>query len=144
YYDPNTLNLIGSEKDFATPPPAIPIQLPSLMGVGSDFFQPDKNGDVDFQYDLKYDHITRGDLPDQFAQHYISFPPPNLCVVNPFRIDQSTLRGYISPPAPADQALSFDTYLNGGFVFDLTTEPAEYFTFPPRTTLVQNYTETSI
>src|SRR5262245_59797089 len=31
YYDPATLNLIGSEWDFDTPPAAIPIQLPSLL-----------------------------------------------------------------------------------------------------------------
>lgn len=144
YYDPATLNLIGSQYDFPTPPPAIPIQLPSLLGVGSDFFQPDDDGNLDFQWDFPYDHVTRGDLPALFAHHFVSFPPPNLCEVNPYRIDQSHLRPYISPPRPASEALSFSTYLKSGFVFDLTTEPSTYFTFPPRTSLVENYTETTI
>jgi hypothetical protein len=143
YYDPNTLNFIGSEWDFATPPPAIPIQLPSLMLVGSQFFQPNENGDVDFTWDFPYDHVTRGDLPEQFAHHFVSFPPPNLCEVNPYRIDQSHLRPYISPPRPASEAESFATYLKGGFAFDLTTEPSSYYEWPPKTTLVENYTGTT-
>jgi hypothetical protein len=135
FYDPSTLNLIGSQFDFTTPPPAIPIQLPSLAAVGSQLFQPDDNGDLDFVWDFPYDHVTRGDLP-QFGAHYVSFPPPNLCEVNPFRIDLSTLRPYISKP---QQALPFSVWTRSGFVFDLTIEPSTYFTFPPFTTLTATY-----
>jgi hypothetical protein len=71
YYDPSNLNLIGSQFDFTTPPPAIPIQLPSLIAVGSQLFQPDDNGDLDFVWDFPYDHVTRGDLP-QFARRLLS------------------------------------------------------------------------
>jgi hypothetical protein len=143
FYDPSTLNLIGSQFDFTTPPPAIAIQLPSLIAVGSRLFQPDDNGDVDFVWDFPYDHVTRGDLP-QFAQHYASFPPPNLCEIDPFRIDLSTLRPYFSKPRPASEALPFSEWTRSGWVFDTTIEPATYFTFPPLTNQTATYSNTTV
>jgi hypothetical protein len=143
YYDPATLNLMGSQYDFATPPPAIPLPLPSLIALGSPFYDPLPNGDVDFEYTIPYDHMVRGDDPN-YAQIYVSFPPPNLCQVNPFRIDQSTLRPYVSPTQPASKALSFSQYLAGGLVFDWTVEPRQYFALPPSVSFVATWSNITL
>jgi hypothetical protein len=143
YYDPGTLNLMGSQYDFATAPPAIPIQLPSLLALGSPFYEPLPNGDVDFEYTIPYDHMVRGDAPD-YSHLVVSFPPPNLCQVNPFRIDLSNLRPYVSPAQPASAALSFDQYLRGGLVFDWTVEPAQYFVLPPSVSFVATWSNITL
>jgi hypothetical protein len=143
YYDPATLNLMGSDLDFATPPSPISISLPTLLALGSPFFQPEPNGDVDFEYTIPYDHMVRGDAPD-FSHIYVSFPPPNLCQINPFRIDQSTLRPYAGPTRPASEALSFSQYLKGGLVFDWTIEPAEYFVLPPSVTWLATWSNVTV
>lgn len=143
FYDPMTLDLLGSEKDFDTPPPAIPVLIPALTGVGSPLFQPDANGDLDFQWTFPYDRVVRGDRPD-LGHHYITFPPQNLCEANPFRYDLSTTRPYISRPQPTADARTFGDLLKAGFAFDLTVEPAEYATEPPYTTLVGTYSNATL
>ncbi|HEY5947387.1 MAG TPA: hypothetical protein VIV40_17910 [Kofleriaceae bacterium] len=140
WYSGTTLDLLGSEFDFPSGPPAgsIPVQLPTLRAVGSPFFQPDSNGNVDFVWEFSYHALTRGDRPE-FAHHYVSFPPPNLCQANPFRFDQSTARPYITKPLPASEAVSFKDYLREGLIFDLTIDPPSYFVEPPLTTLIATY-----
>lgn len=137
-YDPFTLDLIGSEYDFEVLPPAIPVFFPSLYMFSSPMFQPDDSGDVDETWTFSYDAITRGDLP-QYSHHVVSIPPPNLCGANPFRLDLSTLRFYISDPLPASEARPWSDYLRDGVFFDVTVEPPEYYEDPPLTTLVATY-----
>ena len=106
YFAGDTLNLLGSDLDFNTPPSSsIPVPFPTLYLFGSPTFQPDAQGAVDMQWSFPYDRAIRGDRPE-YAHFYVTFPPPNLCLVNPFRLDLSTLRPYISDPVPASQAKS--------------------------------------
>ncbi len=143
YYNPQTLDLMGSELDFATPPNAIPISFPTLRLFPTPFFEPKPNGDLDFKWTFAYDHAVRGDRPD-LTEMYVTFPPPNLCGVNPYRIDLSTLRPYVSKPLPAAEAPSFSEYLRGGMLFDITTEPPQYFTEPPTATLIATYSQATV
>lgn len=144
YYDGTTLDLLGSQLDFPTPPAnSIPLRLPTLVAVGSPFFQPDDDGDVHFEWDFPYDKVTRGDLT-QFGQHYVSFPPPNLCEANPYRFDLSTARIYMSKPVPASQALPFSAYLRAGMIFDTTIDPPQYYVYPPLTTLIATYSGATV
>jgi hypothetical protein len=144
YYDGTTLNLLGSELDFPTPPAgAIPLPLPTLVAVGSPFFEPDDQGNVHFEWKFPYDKVTRGDLP-QFGQHYVSFPPPNLCGANPYRFDLSTARIYMSKPVPAAEALPFSDYLRAGLIFDVTIDPPQYYVYPPLTTLIATYSGATV
>jgi hypothetical protein len=138
FYDPITLDLIGSEHDFEVPPPAIPVAFPTLRMVGTPMFQPEPDGDVDETWTFDYDGMLRGDRPE-FSHHLITFPPPNLCGANPYRLDQSTLRPYVTAPFPADEALPWSEYLRGGLVFDVTIEPPAYHMEPPLTTLTATY-----
>jgi hypothetical protein len=131
YYDPSTLELLGSQFDFTTPPAgAIPLPVPGIKFVSSPFYQPDPAGNVNFEWDFAYDQVVRGDLPG-FAQLYGTFPPTNLCFANPYRYDQSNTRPYLSNPQPASAALSFSEYLRNGLIVDSTIEPPAYYTYPP-------------
>lgn len=138
YYDFVTLELLGSTYDFDEPPLAIPVLFPTLYMVGSPMFQPNANGRVSMDWDFDYDSVTRGDRPE-FSHHYVSFPPTNLCFANQWRLDQSLLRPYISKPLPASEARPWSDFLQGGFLFDITIEPPEYFMEPPLTTLTATY-----
>jgi hypothetical protein len=144
YYDNTTLNLLGSQFDFASPPAgAIPVSLPTLVAVGSPFFQPDHDGDVHFEWKFEYDAVKRGDRPE-FSHHYVSFPPPNLCQANPFRFDLSTARPYVSKPQPASAAISFSEFLRGGLLFDTTIDPPSYHVEPPLTTFIATYSGATV
>ena len=143
YYDPATLDLLGSEKDFETPPPAIPVPVPTLIGVGSPFFQPEPDGDVDFTWTFPYDRVVRGDRPE-LGHHYFTFPPTNLCEANPFRYDLSTTRPYVSAPQDPSEARTWGEFVKGGLVFDVTVEPPEYPTEPPLTTNIATYSNATL
>jgi len=145
WYDPSSLDLLGSELDFEDGPPAgaIPVPFPTLRLFPSPFFQPKANGDLNFEWTFSYDHVVRGDLP-HLTEYYLTFPPPNLCQVNPYRIDQSHLRPYGSKPLPASEAPSFGEYLRGGFIFDITVEPAAYFTDRAIQTGIGSYQQTTM
>lgn len=139
YYDATTLDLVGSEFDFASPPPGtIPVPFPTIYLFPTPFFQPDENGDVDFTWTFPYDGAIRGDRPD-LAHMYFTFPPPNLCLANPYRLDLSTLRPYSANPVPAAEARPWSDYLRGGLLFDVTIEPADFYVEPPLTTLIGSY-----
>ncbi|AUX21939.1 uncharacterized protein SOCEGT47_024370 [Sorangium cellulosum] len=138
YYDATTKDLLGSALDFATPPPSsTTIALPTVRAIGSPFFQPNRKGDVDLEFTLAYDRTVRGDLPE-YAQVVEGFPPPNLCLSDPYRIDLSTIRGY-ARTLPASEAVSFADYLRNGFFVSITIEPPEYYTFPPLDHLFSTY-----
>lgn len=131
YYDSATLDVMGSEFEYPTPPPgAIPLTVPGVKLFPSPFFQPDDDGNVDVEWSFAYDNVVRGDLP-QFAHSFYTAPPANLCVANRFRYDLSTTIGYTSPARPAAEAMSFSDYLRNGLIFDITVEPPDYATFPP-------------
>ena len=135
---------MGSELDFPTPPPgAIPVPFPTLRLFSSDYFQPKANGDLNYKWTFSYDKVHRGDRPD-LSEFFLTFPPPNLCEVNPFRIDQSHLRPYGSDPIPVAEAPSFDEYLRGGLIFDITVEPPVPFTDPPIQTNIGSYSQTTM
>ncbi len=139
YYDGQTLDLVGSEFATATQPPGtIPVPFPTIYLFPTPMFQPDANGDVDLYWSFPYSGAIRGDRPE-LAHMYLTFPPPNLCAANPNRLDLSTLRPYSALPVPASEARPWSDYLRGGLLFDVTVEPAEYFTEPPLTTLIGSY-----
>jgi hypothetical protein len=138
-----TLDLIGSELDFEEPPPnTIAIAFPTLYLTATSLFQPDENGDVDVSFTWEYDDMIRHDRPD-LSHFYATFPPPNLCLANPDRLDLSTLRPYISDPRPAEEARPWSDWLRGGMLFDVTVEPPEYFVEPPRVTFIGTHQGTT-
>lgn len=139
YYDPNTLDLLGSQYELPNPPPdAIPLSIPGIKLFPTPFWEPDADGNVDVQYTFAYDHCVRGDDP-QYAHHLNTYPPTNLCYADPYRYDLSTTRPYLSKPLPASEALPFSEYLRNGLIFDTTVEPAEYYTDPPLLTETSCY-----
>jgi hypothetical protein len=139
YYDAATLNLLGTEVDFPTQPPnSIPISIPTVKVLGSDFIHPDENGDVDVHFTWAYHGLVRLDRPE-LSHMIVSFPPHNLCESNPFRYDLSHTRGYISKPRPAAEARPFSAYLKNGFIIQITVEPPQYFVDPPRDTQTATY-----
>lgn len=140
YYDQATLDLMGSAHDFASPPPGSlpPIHVPGIKVLGSDFFQPKPNGDLDVEFTWSYSNMVRLDRPE-LSHMFVSFPAHNLCEINPFRYDLSTTRGYISAPRPASEARDFTAYFRNGIIFQITVEPPQYFVEPPRDTQTAAY-----
>jgi hypothetical protein len=138
YYSGQTLELLGSEYDFAAPPPSsIPLQLPAFAALPTPFFQPDAKGNLDVTYTYDYDNLVRPDLPS-YAHTLGTFIPHSLCTADPFRYDRTSTRPY-AVTVPASEALSFRHFLENGLIFDMTVEPAEYYTFPPLTTMAGVY-----
>jgi hypothetical protein len=142
YYDFVTKDLLGSEHDFATPPPAIAIHVPGTKVIGSTPFQPDEDGDVDIEFTWSYSGMVRLDRPD-LSHMFTSYPPHNLCEGNEYRYDLSTTRGYISEPRPASEARPFSAYFRNGIIFAITMEPATYVVDPPRDTQILTYANAS-
>jgi hypothetical protein len=144
YYDATTLDFLGTEFEFPTPPPnAIPQQFPGIKLFPSPFYEPDEDGNVDFEWNFAYDHCVRGDRPE-FAHHMNTFPPTNLCLANPVRYDLSTTRPYLSFPLPASEALSFSEFLRNGLIFENTIEPPTYFTNPPLLANISTYSGATV
>lgn len=139
WYDPVTLDLMGGPGEFPSPPVGlIPVPFPTLYMFSTPMFQPNANGKVNVDWEFPYSGAHRGDRPE-YSHHYVTFPPPNLCGANPFRLDLSHLRPYITDPYPIEDARPWSDYLRGGLLFDVTVEPAEYFQEPPRTNLTATY-----
>jgi len=138
YYDIETLELIGSAVELDNPPAAIPVLFPTLYMVSSPMLQATPSGKVQLDWEFSYDGVVRGDRPE-FAHHMLTFAPPNLCQANPFRLDQSNLRPFLTDPYPAAEARPWSDYLRGGLIFDITIEPAEYFLEPPTASWVGSY-----
>ncbi|MCA9718161.1 MAG: hypothetical protein H6713_32620 [Myxococcales bacterium] len=133
--------LLGSQFDFEVPPEgAIPVALPTLQLFSSPMMQPDEDGNLDYDWVFDYDTAGRGDFPGEFSHHFVTFPGPELCGMNPFRLDLSHLRPYFSGPRPIEEAVDFGWYLRGGLLFDLTIEPGEYYDeAAPKTTTIGTY-----
>jgi hypothetical protein len=142
WYSPETLDLVGGPGEFDPdgPPPAglIPVPFPTLYMFATPMFQPKANGSVKVDWSFPYSGAHRGDRPE-YSHHIVTFPPPNLCFANPFRLDLSHLRPYISDPLPIENARPWSDYLRGGLLFDITVEPPEYFVEPPLTNLSATY-----
>jgi hypothetical protein len=144
YFDRTTLNLKGSELDFATPPAnSVTLKFPTSYLIGSPMFQPDAKGDVNLHWTFPYDGAVRGDRPE-LAHFFTTIPPPNLCLVHPVRLDLSTLRPYFSKPLRAAQARPWSDYLRGGLIFDVTVEPPQYFSEPPTLTRIGTYSGATV
>ncbi len=141
YYDAQTLDLLGTQYDFETPPAnSIPLQLPGFIAVPTDFIDVEPNGDVDWTHEFAYDGLTRGDLPE-YAHFFASFVPHNLCTANPYDYTQTSSRPYASPTLPASEAHAFSEFLRNGVIFDITVEPPDYAIFPPISTNVVTYSQ---
>lgn len=142
WYSPETLDLVGGPGEFPDPenPPMglIPVPFPTLYMFSTPMFQPNDDGKVNMNWEFPYDGAHRGDRPE-YSYHYVTFPPPNLCGANPFRLDLSHLRPYITAPLPRSEARPWSDYLRGGLLFDVTIEPGEYFMEPPLTSLTATY-----
>lgn len=139
YYDGATLDLVGSNHDFPSQPPGtIDVPIPGIKVLGSDFFQPDANGNLDVEFTWSYSGLVRLDRPE-LSHMFVSFPPHNLCESNPYRYDLSTTRGYISAPRPAAEARPFSAYFENGVIFQITIEPPQYPVEPPRDTQAVAY-----
>ena len=143
YYDGMTLDLLGTQFEFASPPPgSIPIRVPGIKVIPSPFFQPNANGDVDVEFEWSYSQMLHGDLPGM-SHLFVTFPPQNLCESHPFRYDLSTTRGYISDPRPASEARPFSAFYENGMIFQITIEPPVYYTNPPLDTQIATYNNAS-
>jgi hypothetical protein len=142
WYSPVTLDLVGGPGEFPPdePPPVglIPVPFPTLYMFATPMFQPNHHGKVNVNWEFPYDDAHRGDRPE-YSHHIITFPPPSLCGANPFRLDQSTLRPYITAPLPRSESRPWDDYLRGGLLFDVTVEPETYAVEPPLTNLTATY-----
>ncbi len=143
YFDPVTLDLMGSSWDFETPPSPIVVPFPTLKMFPTPKFQPKANGDVDLEWTFPFDHVRRGDRPE-LGHHLFTFPPTNLCGVNPYRVDLSELRPYMTPPSTVADAPPFSDYVRSGMLFDITVEPAVAFTEPPLQTLIGSFSNTTL
>jgi hypothetical protein len=144
YYDAESQALLGSEWDFQAPPPGSRSEsFPTLVMFSTPMFQPRKNGSISVRWRFDYDRAVRGDRPE-FAHHVVAFVPPSLAAVNPYRIDQTTLRPYISDPLPAAEAMAWSDYLSGGLLFNVAVEPPEYYQEPPLATLIATYSGATV
>lgn len=131
WYDPNTLNLLGSDFDFPSGPPAgaIPVAFPVFSITGSSQFSPDSQGNVVHGYTLAYDAVTVES--GTFARAFATFCPQNLCEAAPLQPGISQLRPYVSPWQAPTNAPNWATMLTAGIGFDLhietATDPSDAF-----------------
>jgi hypothetical protein len=123
YYDATTLDLLGSEFDFSTPPPnAITQPFPVFSLMSSNPFVPDADGNVLHEYTLRYDAFTVED--GVFSRVLVTFIPLNLSHAAPLQPNISELRPYVSPWQPPGQALNFRDMLHAGLAFDTSLDPS--------------------
>jgi hypothetical protein len=121
YYDPNTLQLLGSEFDTPNPPAdAIVIPVPTMRMIQSPIFEGNKKGLAHFHETFSYSKMIDWEGTAGVA---VAFLPFNLC----FPDQYSTY--YTNGGLPTDKALSFDDVLgniHGGYGLAVATslEPA--------------------
>jgi hypothetical protein len=124
YYDPGTLNLLGSQFDFPAGPPnggaVIPVTIPLFTLSGSDSFEPDADGFAVKDYTIPYDNlqVESGD----FSVARISFVPFNLCLGQPAAPVRGQARPYVTPWQPTGIGPSFKKLLHSGLAFDIQLE----------------------
>lgn len=127
YYDPATLELLGSQYDFPEGPPnggaVIPVNIPLFTLSGSASFEPDADGFAVHEYTIPYDNlqVESGD----FSVARISFVPFNLCLGQPAAPARGQARPYVTPWLPVGQGPSFKKLLHSGIAFDIQLENPE-------------------
>lgn len=101
FYDPMTLQLIGSEFDITPPPGAIPVQVPTLHMVSSPLFEGRPDGKADIRFKFAYDKI----LDEQgMGGVYFILGPHNLCKPDAWG-------PYYTRPLPPELAPTWDQAL---------------------------------
>jgi hypothetical protein len=124
YYDPATLNLLGSQLNFPSGPPnggaVIPVTIPLFTLSGSASFEPDERGFAVHDYTIPYDHlqVESGD----FSVARISYVPFNLCFGQPAAPARGQARPYVSPWLAPGIGPSFRALLHSGLAFDIQLE----------------------
>lgn len=124
YYDPNTLQLLGSEFNFPSgaPQPSITVDFPVFAITDSIIVHPDDSGNFFHQYTLAYNSMSTEDKKFSFV--WATFIPQDLCEAAPFQPGISQLRPYVSPWQSADQAPTWDNMLGRAISFDSQVEDA--------------------
>lgn len=122
WYDPETLALIGAGPDFSPPVGAIALRYPTFHVITSPVFEPSASGRVRLDWSFPYDSAHRGDRPE-YAHHTLAFVPPDLCHLDPWRVDQTTLRPFVSPAYARDEARHWSDYTRGGLLFEIVVVP---------------------
>lgn len=132
YYDPGTLELLGSQFDFPSGPPnggaVIPVTIPLFTLSGSASFEPDAQGFAVHAYTIPYTdlRVESGD----FSVARISFVPFNLCLGQPAAPVRGQARPYVTPWQPVGLGPSFKTLLHSGLAFDIQLENPDDATAP--------------
>ncbi len=124
YYDPTTLNLLGSQYDFPNGPPnggaVIPVSIPLFTLSGSASFEPDAEGFAVHDYTIPYTSLQTETGGLSVAR--ISYPPFNLCVGQPAAPMRGQARPYLTPWQPLGIGPSWKTMLHSGLAFDSQLE----------------------
>ncbi len=125
YYDPQTLQLLGSEYDFPNGPPnggqVIPVEFPIFPIIPSLIFPAAEDGSAFHEWTTPYDHVTAEGGAVSFSPN--SFVPLDLCQAAPLQPDISQLRPYISDWRPPSEGPSWAEILHAGVLFDTTIDP---------------------
>jgi hypothetical protein len=121
YYDPSTLQLLGSDYDFPNGPPSpVFLTLPTAVIIPSLLFHPDRAGFASHQWTTQYDHVkVEG---GGFSHIAVGFVPHDLCEAAPLQPVISQLRPYVSPWQPPAAGPSWLEFLQGGLTFDTTID----------------------
>jgi hypothetical protein len=126
YYDPATLQLLGTDYTFPTPPPnTIPLNFPVFAITGSQQIKPAADGSFSHQFTVPWDHLTcegQGSKPGLFSQSWVTFAPEDLCQALPDQPWASQLRPVASPWQPPADGPSWPTVLQLGLGFDFHAE----------------------
>lgn len=122
WYDAQTLALLGGGPDFVAPAGAIALSYPTFHLITSPIFEPNHKGRVRLDWSFPYDSAHRGDRPE-LSHHTLAFVPPDLCHVDPWRIDKTTLRPWVSAAHPRAEARPWSDYVRGGLLFDVVVVP---------------------
>jgi hypothetical protein len=122
WYDGETLELLGGGPDFEAPTGAIPRSYPTFHLITSPTFDPKPSGNVRLDWSFAYDSAHRGDQPE-FAHHTLAFVAPDLCHVDPWRVDKTTLRPWVSDAYPRAEARPWSDYVRGGLLFNVVLVP---------------------
>ncbi len=125
YYDPQTLQLLGSAYDFPNGPPnggqVITVQFPIFPIIPSAIFPAREDGSAVHEWTTAYDHVTAEGGAVSYAPN--SFIPLDLCQAAPLQPNISQLRPYIADWRPASEGPSWAEILHAGVIFDTTVDP---------------------
>jgi len=128
YYDPTTLQFIGSQYDFpaGAPAGAIKIQIPVFALLTNHLMFPREDGSLFHEYTVPYDKPTVEGGPWSFG--IATYIPLDLCQGNPVQPTAGQLRPWAGPWLTSDQlSLPWDQMLKHGLVFDTTVDENQPF-----------------